>query len=177
MTKPERNEYAEFYSGYVEKVLDTEIFDSLTKVMNETDESLKNLTDEEACYSYAPGKWTIKELIQHIIDSERVFAYRAMRIARNDKTPLAGFDENEYAFQAKVDERNIDELRQELYLIRRSNELLFRSFTNDDLKRMGTANNFEISVRALVYITAGHALHHLEVLRKNYLKQFTPIKN
>lgn len=169
MTKPERNEYAEFYSAYVKKVIETNIFESLTNVMNDTDELLKSLTDEKACYSYAPGKWTIKELVQHLIDTERVFAYRAMRIARNDKTPLAGFDENEYASQAKIEERNIGELRQELYLIRSSNILLFRSFTEEELKRMGTANDLEISVRALVYITAGHALHHLEVLQKKYL--------
>lgn len=170
MTKPHQSEYSEFYAGYVQKVLETDIFESLKKVMDDTQELLKNLTDENACYSYAPGKWTIKELIQHLIDSERVFAYRAMRFARNDKTPLAGFDENEYADQASSEDRNINELLEELLLLRKSNILLFRSFTEEELERTGIANGQKISVRSLIYITAGHALHHLEVLQQRYLK-------
>ena len=120
-------------------------------------------------YRYAEGKWTIKDIIQHLIDSERVFAYRAMRFARNDNTILPGFDENSYADATNAGNRSIQELLTEMALVRQCTITLFKSFTKDDLLKMGTASDNKVSVRALGFIIIGHQNHHIEIFTERYL--------
>jgi hypothetical protein len=120
-------------------------------------------------HRYAEGKWTIKEVLQHIIDAERIFAYRALCFARGDKTFLPGFDENMYADNSKAATRNWDNLIEELKAVRRSSELLFGSFDESQLEATGTSNNATNYVRAIGFVVIGHALHHVNVLRARYL--------
>lgn len=117
---------------------------------------------------YAPGKWTVKDIIQHIIDTERVFAYRALRIGRGDKTPLPGFDENVYAEHTTAASRTLADLLEEYDLVRKTTILLFRSFTTGMLQEEGTCSGKTISVAALGFTIAGHTIHHVNVLRERY---------
>ncbi len=117
---------------------------------------------------YAPGKWTVKDTIQHLIDCERVFAYRAMRIARTDQTPLPGFDENLYAETSGANGRSLDELLAEFACVRESNAMLFKSFSDSVLLHEGTTNGNPVSVLAIGFIIAGHTIHHMNVLRERY---------
>ena len=120
-------------------------------------------------YSYAEGKWTIKEIIQHIIDTERIFAYRALRISRNDKTPLPGFDENDYVDNTNAKRRGIQDLLSEFSAVRHSNLLMYKSFSDEQLRRIGIASNNEVSVRALGFLILGHLKHHQKVFQERYL--------
>jgi hypothetical protein len=117
---------------------------------------------------YAPNKWTVKDIIQHIIDCERIFAYRALRFAREDKTPLPGFEENDYAKSAHILDRSLDELLQELYILRESNILMFKGFSNEQLMREGPSNNYTTQVLAFGFTIAGHGLHHLAIIKERY---------
>ena len=127
------------------------------------------IPEELGEYRYAPGKWSIKELLCHMMDAERIFCYRALRFARNDKTSLHGFDENTYAPEANAHARTLVQLAQECTHLRISTLDLFKSFNEDMLLRTGKANNTEISVLALGYIIAGHETHHRKVLQERYL--------
>lgn len=120
-------------------------------------------------YRYAPGKWTIKQIIQHVIDSERIFAYRALRFARNDKTQLPGFNENEYADNVDADRRNLQDLLTEFSIVRHSTIAMFKSFTQDDLLRTGVASENTVSVRALGFMVIGHQNHHIKIFKERYL--------
>ncbi len=117
---------------------------------------------------YAPGKWTIKDILQHIIDAERIFAYRALRFARNDKTPLAGFDENTYAEEAKTGHRTLEEIIDEFDVTRKSTVSMFNSFTKEQLLHTGISNNKEISVLAIGFTISGHLIHHIGVIKERY---------
>jgi hypothetical protein len=119
---------------------------------------------------YAPGKWTAKDIIQHLIDAERVFSYRAMRFARNDKTQLPGFEENDYAVTANASKRNMDDLLDEYYLVRNSTIKLFKSFTDEMLMREGVIPSGNVSVLAIGFIMPGHTIHHLNVLKERYYR-------
>ncbi|MFL9844042.1 DinB family protein [Flavobacterium rhizosphaerae] len=120
-------------------------------------------------YRYTEGKWTIKEIIQHVIDAERIFAYRALRFSRNDKTLLPGFDENAYAVANHANERHLQSLLNELSMVRHSNIALFKSFTPEDFLKRGTASGYVISVRALGFLIIGHQNHHIKVFNDRYL--------
>jgi len=117
---------------------------------------------------YAPEKWTIKDIIQHIIDTERIFSYRALRLARKDKTPLHGFDENLYAAHANATHRSLDNLTRELELVRQSTIHLFESFTEEDIMNVGICSGLQISVLALGFTIAGHGMHHINVIKERY---------
>lgn len=117
---------------------------------------------------YAPGKWTVRDIIQHLIDAERVFSYRAMRFARNDKTLLPGFEENDYAVTANATHRSLDELLDEFYTVRESSMKLFKSFTDEMLMRVGEVPSGNISVLAIGFTMTGHAIHHLKVIKERY---------
>jgi uncharacterized damage-inducible protein DinB len=120
-------------------------------------------------YRYAEGKWTIKDIIQHVIDTERIFAYRALRISRNDITPLPGFEENDYVENTKANERGIQDLLAEFSAVRYATLFLFKSFSEEQLKRIGTASGTAISVRAIGFIIIGHQKHHQNVFQERYL--------
>ncbi len=167
--RPASTEYAEFYKTYVDLV-EGNVIEFLEKQMPRVLDICHNLSEQQRYFRYAEGKWSIKELIGHCIDTERVMSYRLMRIARNDATNLPGFGENEYVENANFDKRDWDSLLQEFQALRTANLLLIKSLNEESIARMGTANNKAVSARALIYIIAGHLEHHLGILIRRYLK-------
>ncbi len=163
------NEYSPFYKNYILALKNVNLTEVLTSSLDEFLAIVKNLREEKLQYSYAEGKWTIKEIIQHLIDTERIMSYRALRFSRNDATELQGFNENWYVDNSNGNERNIHDLLDELTLVRKTSVSLFKSFTDEMLIRIGTANGGDMTVRALGFIIAGHQLHHLNIIRERYL--------
>jgi uncharacterized damage-inducible protein DinB len=141
--------------------------------MKKTRELVDSVPDERWGFVYAPGKWTIKEVLVHIVDDERIYAYRALRIGRGDTTPLPGFEQNDYVPYSRAGGRSVRSILKEYESVRRATLTLFRSFTEEDLSRKGTANNYVYSVRGLLYHMAGHELHHLNILRERYLAKIS----
>jgi uncharacterized damage-inducible protein DinB len=168
-TRPTDAEYAPYYGRYINLVPEGDIVDTLSQQLEETLGLLGGISESQAGYRYAPGKWSIKELVGHVIDAERIFAYRALRFARNDKAPIEGFEQDEFVQNGNFDERTLADLAQEFEHVRRANLLLFRSLGEQTLSLKGTASENEVSVRALLYITAGHERHHMEILKTRYL--------
>ena len=165
--KPETGEYLAYYGKYIALVGD-DAMSALRAQAASTPRLLKGVTEKQAMFRYAPGKWSVKEVLGHVIDAERVFSYRALRFGRGDQTPLAGFDESQYVPVAKSDLRPMDALRGELAAVRASTLALLDSFDEEALVRRGDANGDAISVRALLWIIAGHELHHIGLLRERY---------
>lgn len=161
-------EYAPFYHTYVQTVGE-DVFANLNQQLFYIPEFIKHIPVEKEDYAYAPGKWTVKEVFGHLIDTERIMAYRALRIARADETPLAGFEENDYVAISRYHKRSMESLAAEFETLRKSNLFLFESFNETELVRMGTASDKEVSVRALLYIIAGHVNHHKRILEERYL--------
>ena len=168
-TRPATSEYVSFYEGYIALVPDGDVTVTLETQMVETQALLRSLPASVATYRYAPDKWSVNELVGHLIDSERNFAFRALRFARNDPTPLPGFDQNDYVRNATFDAHPLADLATELEAVRQSTLLLFRHMDEAAWTRRGIANNAEVSVRALAYIIAGHERHHREILLARYL--------
>lgn len=168
MPHPANHEYAPFYKTYIEKVKGEDLHLILSQASRVSLVFWQAIPQELADYAYAPGKWTIKQLLNHIIDTERIFAYRALCIARGDETPLPGFDENDYADAAKVNHRSLLDLVHEFQAVRSATLALFNSFGEQELTRMGTVNGNAISVNAIGYIIIGHALHHEGIVRERY---------
>jgi hypothetical protein len=164
-----QNEYAPYYQPYVEMVPDGELIQILSEQREETMAFLKDITDTQGEFCYAEGKWSIKEVIGHMIDTERVMAYRLLAIARGDRVNLPGFDEDEYVQHASFMRLSIDELLQNFSIVRQSTVVLVKSLSDEDWLRWGSANDFEITVRALAVIIAGHELHHLTIIRERYM--------
>jgi hypothetical protein len=166
---PEASEYAPYYGRYISLLGGDDILATLEKQAQETRELLSGLSDAEEDYRYAPEKWSVKEVLGHVIDAERVFAYRALRIARHDRTPLPGFEQDDYVRYGGFSDRRLADLIQEFICVRRTNLLLFQQFSPEAWMRSGIADHKEISVRAIAYIIAGHELHHRQVLKEKYL--------
>lgn len=164
-----QTEYAPYYATYISKVEEADLVEELEISVHEFIKFVQNIPLDKYDYSYAEGKWTIKDIIQHLMDSERIFAYRALRIARNDKTPLASFEENEYAAIAGANQRSIRDLLTELVIVRQSTIALFKTFSEDVLKRIGVASGYDVSVRALGVIIIGHQKHHQRIFMERYL--------
>jgi DinB superfamily len=169
MTKPDSTEYAQYYERYISLVPDGEIVVTLGKQIEGTLGLIRGLSAAQGDLRYAPGKWSVKEVIGHLIDAERIFAYRALRFARSDATPLPGFDENSFVDNAGFGSRALADLAEEFEHTRKSNICLFKSLDGDPSLRRGVANDNKISVRAVAYIIAGHELHHMGILRSRYL--------
>jgi hypothetical protein len=167
--RPGPSEYAEYYRTYVNLVPDGDLIDTLMDQFDETALLLGPLAGDEASRPYAPGKWSIKEVVGHVIDTERIFTYRALRIARGDQTPLAGYDQEAFVQAAGFNGRSLVSLLAELHLARRSTTALFRELPPEALARTGVANNNPVSVRAIAWIIAGHERHHMKVVRERYL--------
>lgn len=163
------NEYALFYKNYIQRLGDVNLIEVLNNSLQDIVTTIKDLPEEKLVYRYAEGKWTIKELVQHIIDAERVLSYRALRFSRNDITDLHGFDEDWYVDNSNGNNRNFSELLNELTLIRKASISLFNSFSDDMLTMKGSANGSKMSVRALGFIIAGHQMHHLKIIKEKYL--------
>jgi hypothetical protein len=158
-----------FYKNYVKQIEETDQLQALRISGHRALELVHSIAEEKADFRYAPDKWTIRELLCHSIDAERIFAYRALRFARNDKTPLASFEENDYATQANAEGRSLQKIAAEMAHLRSSTIDLFESFTPEMLMRKGLVNNNELSVIALAFIIAGHETHHCHVLKERYL--------
>ena len=168
VTPPAADEYAPFYAGYVASVRDEDVLYVLASQPEELRGLCGGLADGEALARYAPGKWSVEEVVGHMCDVERIFSYRALRVGRGDATPLAGFDENAYVPAAASDRRSMAELLDEFEAVRAATLALFRGMPDDAWERRGVANGVPVSLRALLYVTAGHARHHLELLRERY---------
>jgi uncharacterized damage-inducible protein DinB len=166
----QENECAQFYSSYISQVSNAY---SLMEELEISVHRLRNFVQEipmdKYDYRYAEGKWTIKDILQHLIDSERIFAYRALRFARKDATPLPGFDENNYADVADGFKRSIRDLLTELAIVRESTLCLFKTFDNETLALKGVASGNEMSVRALGFVIIGHQNHHQRIFQERYL--------
>jgi uncharacterized damage-inducible protein DinB len=158
-----------FYKNYVKLIEEADLLQALRISSHRCLELVHSIPPEKVDFSYADGKWTIREVLCHMIDAERIFGYRALRFARNDKTPLAGFEEKDYAPQANASGRSIQKIAAEMAHLRSSTIDLFEGFTPEMLLRKGTANNNELSVMALGFIVAGHETHHCQVLKERYL--------
>lgn len=158
-----------FYKNYVKQIEETDLLQALRISGHRTQELVHSIPITKADFRYAPGKWSVREVLCHMIDAERIFTYRALRFARNDKTPLEGFEENDYAPQANAAGRDLRRIASEMTHLRTSTIDLFESFTEEMLGRKGAANKNEISVVALGFIVAGHETHHRKVLLERYL--------
>lgn len=167
INRPDSSEFAQFYAGYVAKVPDSGPVSTLKDQIAEL-ERLKSLPEDKANYRYAADKWTVKEVIGHLADAERVFSYRLTRIARGDKTPLAGFDENAWAQTAPHGRRPIGAVVDEMIAVRRSTLALMESLDEAAVANSGVANNNPVTGRAICWIVAGHTRHHLDVLHERY---------
>ena len=169
MTRPDPTEYDPYFGKYISLVPDGDIVSILSSQVENTLALLRTITEQRGGHAYAPGKWSIKEVVGHVTDAERIFAYRALRIGRNDKTPLAGFEQDDYVANADFNARTLGSLVEEFEAVRRATVQLFKHFTLEEWQRRGTANNTEISTRAVAYSVAGHERHHVEILRSRYL--------
>lgn len=163
------NEYSKFNATYIQAAGDEDLYEDLEISLHAFIRFVQDIPMDKFDYRYADGKWTIKEIIQHIIDTERVFSYRALRISRNDKTPLPGFDENEFALNTNANDRHLQSLLTELSIVRQGTLALFKSFSEEQLKRIGIASDNQISVRAIGFIIIGHQKHHQKVFQEKYL--------
>lgn len=167
--RPEASEYAPFFAAYVALVPDGDLLARLESQLEETTGTLAELPESQGDFAYAPGKWTLKEVVGHLTDAERVFAYRALRFARGDPSPLASFDENLWTPNSGARGRSLADLLEELRAVRAATVALFRHLPPEAVERRGTASGKEVSVRALAWIIAGHERHHLRILRERYL--------
>lgn len=169
MTRPDLATVPPFYQGYVNHVKDMDLMEALTHSLNEAKSLIASIPESKGEYRYGVDKWSIKELLCHLLDAERIFAYRALRFARNDQTPLPGFEEKDYAPQANAHSRTVKQIADEFERLRLSTIDLYASFTPAMLQRKGSANNTAVSVLNLGYIISGHVMHHLSVLQSRYL--------
>jgi hypothetical protein len=166
--RPNKNEYAPYYERYINLVHGEDINKILTTQSSETQEVLNSFPTAMGNYSYEPGKWTVKEVIGHLIDTERVMAYRAMCIARGESQPLPGFDQDTYVKAGKFNKRDLFDLIYEFRLLRESNMLLAKGLDTELMSMRGIVNKKEVTVLALFYIIAGHEKHHMNVLFERY---------
>jgi uncharacterized damage-inducible protein DinB len=168
--RPQLETVSKFYQGYVKNVMEQDMFDALRQSSKITLDLVRSIPESKGEHRYAEGKWSIKELLAHMIDVERIMAYRALRFARNDKTDLPGFEENDYAPEANAHGRTIAQLANEMERLRATTIDMFESFTPEMLKREGTANRNNLSVLVLGYVIPGHETHHRKILVERYLK-------
>jgi len=168
MKKPESSEYAPYYERYVSLVAGDDVSDTLAAQPAELRKVFGELGDDKGTFAYESGKWTIKELLGHVIDGERMFAYRALRISRGDQTPIEGFEQDGYIENARSNERSFADLLDEFELLRVANVLMFNHMSEADWKRSGVASGVGVSVKALAYIMAGHVTHHVNIFNERY---------
>ena len=168
---PEADEFDSYYKGYIDRVESKQLSLILRQQGAQVLDLLDGLTEEQAAYRYAPEKWSIKEMLGHLIDTERVFVYRAMSIARGENQSLPGFDQDDYVKTGNFDQRSLKSLRGEYEAVRNASIAFFESLDEAGWLKMGTANDVAVSVRAIGYNVPGHEAHHLAVLEERYLGQ------
>jgi len=169
IARPAEDEYAPYYGRYISRVPERDVLELLATQIGDTRALIRSIPESRGDHRYAPGKWSIKEVLGHLTDSERVFCYRALAFGRGDENPLPGFDEKAWVPAGRFDARPLKDLAAEFDAVRRATIALFSGFDAEALARRGTANNNAISVRALAWIIAGHERHHLAILRERYL--------
>jgi hypothetical protein len=167
--RPAPDECVPYFGGYIDEVPPGDVLEILERQMAETQELLRGLTASQAMHRYAPGKWSIKEIVGHLADTERIFTYRALCFSRRERAPLPGFEEDEYVAAARFDARPMSDLARELETVRAATLTLFRGLSDEALVRRGTANAKPYTVRAIAFVIAGHERHHVRVLRERYL--------
>ena len=169
MARPAPQDASEFYHGYINHAKGNSFAEVVANHSEQLKEFYDNLPEEKASYAYASGKWTIKEVLQHVIDAERIFSYRALRFARKDSTPLPSFDENSYAQNSNAANRTLQSLKDEFNAVRNSTDLMLASFNEEQLNASGLASDKSITVNALAFIIYGHLLHHKTIIEERYL--------
>ncbi|MCL4548975.1 MAG: DinB family protein [Bacteroidetes bacterium] len=169
MQRPDQNEYAPYYHQYIKDVPQIDILEYLNQQLDEAVKLFSGVSEEKASFRYATDKWSVKEVLGHIMDSERIFAYRALCISRGEKNSLPGFEQNDYVANANFDKLKLADIVEEFVALRKSNLKMFGNFSDEMWTRKGIANKNEVTVRAIAYVLAGHALHHLNVVRERYL--------
>jgi len=167
--RPATDEYLPYYSRYIQRVPEGDVVTALRSQIGETLALLRGLPESVATYRYAADKWSVNEMVGHVIDTEKIFGYRALRFARGDNTPVPGYEQDDYVRGSSFNAYPLSELADELETVRRATLYFFQHLDDDAWARRGVANNAEVSVRALAYIIAGHELHHREMLRTRYL--------
>lgn len=167
--KPQATDYPAFYAPYLAAVDNDNLEQALEQQIRQFDMVFSGITEEQANTAYASGKWSMKEVLGHILDAERIFAYRALSFARGEQQAQPGFDEDSYVAIARFNHQSVDDLLFQFMYTRKSTLLLLRSFSEEELSRIGTANGKQITVNALFWIMAGHAQHHFNVLKERYL--------
>lgn len=168
--RPQIHSYGDYYKNYISLVEEGDLISALDNSVNRSRAFWSVLTEEQGNYRYAEGKWSIKELLQHIIDTERIFSYRALAFARGETIVLPGYDENEYTDNCFADERTLKSLVDELKTVREATIHLFKSIKEEQLDKIGTASNSPLSARAAGFILIGHEIHHMNVVKERYLK-------
>ena len=169
MSRPDLSRVPGFFHGYISKVKEDDLMSALKGSTKGLFDLLRSIPPEKYDYRYADNKWTVKEVVQHMLDGERVFTYRALRFARKDDTPLPGFDENLFAQTAKADQRSWNELVEEFTALRKASEGMFASFDSDQLESSGIASEQPIYVLGLGFVVAGHVNHHCQIIKERYL--------
>jgi uncharacterized damage-inducible protein DinB len=169
INKPKPGEYPDYYQPYIDQLPDNDLLYLFEKQASDLQHMFKNINDARAEESYAEGKWTIKELLQHMLDSERIFAYRALCISRGEEASLPGYDENMYVNNSIANARLLNDMLEEYEYMRRSNILMIRSFTSEMLDQVGNANGKQVTLRGVIYVMAAHEVHHMNILEKRYL--------
>ncbi|HDR8184019.1 TPA: DinB family protein [Bacillus thuringiensis] len=167
--RPKVSEYNSYYATYTNLVSDGNIIHILEQQMKETNLLLKRISDSEGLFRYAPTKWSIKEVIGHIADTERIMAYRLLSIARGEAAELPGYNDDMYVLRAAFDKQSMQNLLENLIVVRQSTLYLLRSLDKESWLQRGNANNSEVTVRALAYIIAGHEIHHIQIIKERYL--------
>jgi len=167
--RPQAGEYGSSFQEYIDLAPEEDVVAALEAQSEETAALLGGLSEEQASQRYAPDKWSIKQIVGHVTDGERIFAYRALSIARGETTPLPGFDQDPYVANSGADDRSISDLAAELATVRRANVMMFRALSEEAWRRIGTASDHPISVRAIAFGILGHERHHVRILRERYL--------
>jgi uncharacterized protein (TIGR03083 family) len=169
LSRPLPGEYSEGYAPYIAAAVEGDVLTLLQGQMGEVAALFAGLSETQGAFRYAPGKWSLKDLLQHLSDAERIFAYRCLRIGRGDATPMPGFEEDAYAAAAQADARSMADLLADWRAVRSASLSLFRSLPDEAWGNQGTTNNRPITARCIRYIALGHAAHHLAVIRERYL--------
>ena len=169
VTELKLNEYHSYFKTYLDKVGNEPLIKSMMDGKVQTIMFFNSVPESKLNYNYADGKWTVKEVLIHILDTERVFNYRALRFARSNNVSLEGFDENEFVKNANVHPRSLENVIDEYKTVRESSISLFKSFSEDSLLKIGKANNTDMSVRAIGFLICGHEIHHIQVVKNRYL--------
>ena len=173
ITRPARSEYPDYFETYIKLVPGDTVMKKMQDSILDLQSIVSNIPEEYENFAYAPGKWTVKDVIGHIIDTERIMAYRALRFGRNDHVELPGYDQDIYAPHANYNKRSLYDIAHEFGLVRESSIVLFKNMDEAALNRSGVANKWNMSVRSIVYVISGHELHHLHVLKTKYLPEIS----